>query len=74
VKAKIIVDSNCNLCGLCIRLCPTYVYELTDDNKIRVYEERCICCKACEALCPQRAIHVNILDQELHIEIYKTLQ
>lgn len=72
-KAVITLDtSKCDLCRLCINLCPTYVYEEVNNN-IVIHNENCICCKACEVLCPQKAIRVSISDEGLYIEKYSGL-
>ncbi len=72
-KAAITLDaSKCNLCRLCINLCPTYVYEEVN-NKMVIHNENCICCKACEVLCPQKAIKVIISDEGLYIKRYSGL-
>jgi len=71
-KIKIVVSDSCDLCGLCVKYCPTNVFNIID-NKLEVREERCIYCKGCEPLCPQKAIKVKMLDEGLRIEIHKSL-
>jgi len=55
---KIIVDeSKCDLCGLCIELCPTMVFK-HGGNRVLIDESKCIECYACIPLCPRRAIEI----------------
>ncbi|MCD6084549.1 MAG: 4Fe-4S binding protein [Desulfurococcales archaeon] len=62
----------CTKCGLCVRYCPTEVFVL-EGSEIRVREERCIYCRACEVLCPQGSIKTELLDDGLSIEVHKVL-
>jgi len=59
LKAIVNILPNCNLCGLCVKYCPTEVFTIEGD-KVRAYSERCIYCKACEPLCPQKAVRVEL--------------
>ncbi len=53
--------SKCDLCGLCIEYCPTYVFSIKD-NKLVVDLEKCIECYGCIPLCPKSAILIKNVD------------
>lgn len=60
VKAKVRIDkSKCNLCGLCLKFCPTGVFK-HEDRGIKVNDELCIACYGCVILCPNVAISVEV--------------
>ncbi|MEM4718251.1 MAG: 4Fe-4S binding protein [Desulfurococcaceae archaeon] len=60
IPVKIIVDhEKCNLCGLCIELCPTSVFSRIGD-KVVVNNDKCIECYGCMPLCPVRAISISL--------------
>jgi len=58
LRVTITVEPTCNLCGECVNYCPTKVYRI-EENKLIYEQEKCIYCKACEPLCPQKAIKVK---------------
>jgi MinD superfamily P-loop ATPase len=70
LKVEITVNDRCNLCGICVKLCVTHVYEVVN-SRLSIYKEHCIGCKACEVLCPQKAIKITISDEGLEIVKYK---
>jgi MinD superfamily P-loop ATPase len=72
LKVEIIVNDKCNLCGVCVRLCVTHVYEVVN-GRLSIGKEYCIGCKACEILCPQKAIKISISDEGLEVVKYKLL-
>ena len=72
LKVEIIVNDRCNLCGVCVKLCVTHVYEVVD-GRLSIDKEYCIGCKACEILCPQKAIKISISDEGLEVVKYKPL-
>ncbi len=59
----------CNGCGLCITVCPTGTLSLIE-GKSTVSGGKSIFCGHCEAVCPQEAIHVTVIDKEM--SRYKT--
>jgi len=59
----------CNGCGLCITVCPTGTISLAD-GKAAVTGGESISCGHCEAVCPQSAIRVIAIDDEM--SDYKT--
>jgi len=48
----------CNLCEVCIRVCPMEVFS-KGDKEILIANDKCIGCKACEIQCDKQAIKVN---------------
>ena len=73
MKVKIRVSEECNLCGLCVKYCPTDVFEVGLSG-LRIHDERCIYCRGCEVLCPKKAIELHPTDEGLVIEIRKSLR
>jgi nitroreductase/NAD-dependent dihydropyrimidine dehydrogenase PreA subunit len=59
----------CNGCGLCITVCPTGTISIIE-GKAAVTGGESISCGHCEAVCPQKAIHVTAIDEEM--SRYKT--
>lgn len=60
IPVKVIVDQGkCNLCGLCIELCPASVFS-REGESIVADSDKCIECYGCIPLCPVRAISINI--------------
>ncbi|MFH0984472.1 MAG: nitroreductase family protein [Candidatus Omnitrophota bacterium] len=60
-KVEIIVNDQCNLCGLCVEGCPTAYLEL-ESVKVRGGKKDswgCLTCGHCAAICPVEAIHVE---------------
>ena len=56
-----VVGSECTLCGVCEKICPTTALKIKLDDKYRLMldHSRCIGCKECEATCPEKAIVVK---------------
>lgn len=58
-----IVQDKCVECENCINLCPARNLSFTDDKKI-FFDEFCIYCGLCEAVCPTSAITVEISEED----------
>lgn len=72
MRVKVEVSNDCNLCGLCVETCPTNVFQIVN-QKLTINEANCIYCRGCEAICPQKAIKLEALDEGLEITITQTL-
>lgn len=55
MRVTLSIEPTCNLCRLCIELCPTEVFRI-EGNRLIHEDEKCIYCRGCELLCPQKAI------------------
>jgi NAD-dependent dihydropyrimidine dehydrogenase PreA subunit len=52
-------DKTCNGCGMCLKVCPHDVFELSGKKSHIVRIDQCMECGACELNCPVHAITVN---------------
>ena len=65
VKTKksfsVVIDKNlCKECQICVRVCPTNVFDIDERGIVYVkFEDSCIGCNICENLCPDFAIEVK---------------
>ena len=56
---ELINAERCTNCNLCIRVCPTDVFDRTSDGPPRIArQEVCQTCFMCEAHCPEDAMYV----------------
>ncbi|MEI6579541.1 MAG: EFR1 family ferrodoxin, partial [Eubacteriales bacterium] len=53
---KFSVNSSCNTCGTCSKVCPVDNIKMVDKP---VYGNACISCQACAQHCPQGAIRIK---------------
>jgi anaerobic sulfite reductase subunit C len=51
-----ITESECDLCGCCVGICPEDAIELSADQ-IGIFAARCTNCAKCIWSCPLEAIH-----------------
>lgn len=64
-ESRIEIDRDlCNGCGLCVTVCPTGTISLIE-GKAAVSGGESISCGHCEAVCPQEAIRVFAIDEEM---------
>jgi 2-oxoglutarate ferredoxin oxidoreductase subunit delta len=64
-----IFENWCKGCGLCIEFCPAGVLVLGMDNRPKpIYPENCIACRWCELHCPDFAIYIIDLVEEMSDE------
>ena len=52
-------EDACNGCGMCIKVCPHDVFELTGKKAHIVRKDYCMECGACALNCQMKAISVN---------------
>jgi len=55
-------------CQICVDACPSEAILIDEDKKLVITEEFCIYCGACQQVCPEKAIEVNIT-QVLHTDV-----
>jgi nitroreductase/NAD-dependent dihydropyrimidine dehydrogenase PreA subunit len=51
-----VLVKKCTGCGLCIKACPSFVFEMTNKKSWVVRGEWCIGCGQCGTVCPEEAI------------------
>jgi len=47
----------CGYCGACVGVCNYFAIELIE-NKIKIYDDKCINCKSCLIVCPLNALYL----------------
>ena len=52
-------EEACNGCGMCIKVCPHFVFELSGGKARIIRRDYCMECGACQLNCPVHAITVN---------------
>ena len=57
----------CNLCGECVKICPTQALEIVDST-LRVTPISCINCGACVTACPRMAIDLTNFTEKQFVE------
>ena len=65
-----VVDSKCNICGTCARVCLYDAIHLEQESAV-VDIEKCIGCTACKSVCPEGAIEMLIGDEERYLKALK---
>jgi len=53
-----IIPEKCNLCGICVKQCPTNAIKM-ENNKVTVDQISCIGCGVCVPTCPKGAIDLK---------------
>lgn len=54
------LSKKCNLCFMCINLCPTKIIGIKDNNNLVIDYDFCIGCYRCTNFCPSNAINGSI--------------
>jgi NAD-dependent dihydropyrimidine dehydrogenase PreA subunit len=54
-------ETSCTLCGKCVEICPTDVFELSASAVLIARKDDCTSCMNCELYCPHDAIYVSPL-------------
>ncbi|MCK9230959.1 MAG: nitroreductase family protein [Syntrophales bacterium] len=65
----VLIDADlCNLCGICVALCPMRVLRMDEQGKVPIpvadFEEFCIRCGHCVSVCPTAALSLSWLSPE----------
>ncbi len=55
---EININDNCTGCGVCVKKCPTEVFQLIDKKSKPANIEECMACRLCEVVCPLNGIAV----------------
>ncbi len=55
----------CQNCYSCFNNCPHEVYEIIDDEPYPTNHENCVGCRICEEMCPNSAIEVNAVPEDV---------
>ncbi|GBF78437.1 hypothetical protein PA598K_07081 [Paenibacillus sp. 598K] len=56
---ELVSDERCISCNLCVKVCPTNVFDKTEHAPIIARQEDCQTCFICEAYCPVDALYVS---------------
>ncbi|WP_454190873.1 4Fe-4S binding protein [Paenibacillus sp. Marseille-Q7038] len=56
---ELVSDSRCIGCNMCVKVCPTNVFDKTEDVPVIARQEDCQTCFICEAYCPVDALYVS---------------
>lgn len=55
-SSPVLMGKRCNGCGICIEVCPSFVFSRAHGTVFVAKDEWCIGCGHCTAVCPQEAI------------------
>ncbi|OAB47224.1 4Fe-4S binding protein [Paenibacillus antarcticus] len=55
---ELISSDRCINCNLCVKVCPTNVFDMEEDHPVIARKEDCQTCFMCEAYCPVDAMYV----------------
>jgi NAD-dependent dihydropyrimidine dehydrogenase PreA subunit len=55
----VVNQKKCSVCGNCVKICPSEVYQIKEDRSHPIHPEDCIECWACVNLCPTESIHLH---------------
>jgi ferredoxin len=66
---ELLSESRCTGCNLCVRVCPTNVFETRpDDIPVIARPNACQTCFMCELYCPADALYVSPLAEQ-HVQL-----
>ena len=56
---EIVSAERCTACNICVRVCPTNVFDMVNDEPPRIArQDDCQTCFMCELYCPEDALFV----------------
>jgi NAD-dependent dihydropyrimidine dehydrogenase PreA subunit len=55
---ELVVKARCTECGLCVKVCPTNVFDLVEGRPVIARQEDCQTCFMCELYCTADALYV----------------
>lgn len=56
---EVIDSETCTSCNICVRVCPTNVFDKTDGIPVIARQEDCQTCFMCELYCPEDSLYVS---------------
>jgi NAD-dependent dihydropyrimidine dehydrogenase PreA subunit len=56
---EVIDAERCTSCNICVRVCPTNVFDKTDSIPVIARQDDCQTCFLCELYCPDDALFVS---------------
>ncbi|MFC4779047.1 4Fe-4S binding protein [Paenibacillus sp. GCM10023252] len=56
---ELVSSERCIGCNLCVKVCPTNVFDKTEHEPVIARQEDCQTCFICEAYCPVDALYVS---------------
>jgi len=56
---EVIDSETCTSCNICVRVCPTNVFDKTDGFPVIARQEDCQTCFMCELYCPEDSLYVS---------------
>ncbi|MNB69054.1 Ferredoxin-2 [compost metagenome] len=62
---ELVSSERCIGCNLCVKVCPTNVFDRTDHEPVIARQEDCQTCFICEAYCPADALYVTPYTDEV---------
>jgi len=70
----ITVNTDCDLCGICVERCPRKILEINENEKKLSVRSiwSCSLCKVCEEVCPRSAIKISYNDKVSRLTIETT--
>lgn len=67
---EVIDAERCTSCNICVSVCPTNVFDKTDDIPVIARQGDCQTCFLCELYCPEDALFVSpFADEVQHLDI-----
>ncbi|MCF7885157.1 MAG: 4Fe-4S binding protein [Candidatus Marinimicrobia bacterium] len=51
-------QNRCDLCGLCVCVCPENVFEMFE-KYLTIDQDKCINCEKCSIICPVTALSIQ---------------
>jgi NAD-dependent dihydropyrimidine dehydrogenase PreA subunit len=71
---EVIDAESCTGCNICVKVCPTNVFDATDDIPVIARQNDCQTCFMCEAWCPEDAMYVSPMADEREILSLQSLK
>lgn len=62
---ELVISERCIGCKLCVKVCPTNVFDMVDNLPVIARQDDCQTCFMCEAYCPVDALYVAPQADEL---------